>query len=75
MVIAASTGNINILLRHILSENLPWLALSVPTFASPHEHQEGLEAGMRTEFTRHVVAVGVLHGDLPNARQVLQSLA
>ena len=74
MVIAGSRafkGNVNIL-RLILSENLPWLPLSVPTFANPHEHQEGLEASIRTKFTRHIVAVGDLHGDLPNARRVLQ---
>lgn len=27
---------------------------------------------VRTPFTRHVVAVGDLHGDFPNARKVLQ---
>ncbi|KAJ3531370.1 hypothetical protein NMY22_g8178 [Coprinellus aureogranulatus] len=28
--------------------------------------------GSRTPFTRHIVAVGDLHGDLPNARRVLR---
>jgi hypothetical protein len=28
--------------------------------------------GVRTPFTRHIVAVGDLHGDLPNARRVLR---
>jgi len=71
MVIAGSrafrvSGN----LRQILSENLPyraWSPSSVPTSAGPH-----VEANMRTKFTRHIVAVGDLHGDLPNARRVLQ---
>jgi len=66
--------SVNTFLRQILSENLPWspLSVSTPTFASPHEHQGGLEASTRTKFTRHVVAVGDLHGDLSNARRVLQ---
>jgi len=68
----AFEGNINTLLRQILSENLPWSPLSVPIFASPHEHQEGLEANMWTKFTQYVVTVGDLHGDLPNVRRVLQ---
>jgi len=75
MVIARSRafkGSVNTLLHQILSENLPWSSHSVPTFTSPHGHQEGLKASIRTKFTRHVVAVGVLHGDLPNARRVLQ---
>lgn len=71
MVIAGSrafrvSGN----LRQILSENPPyraWSPPSVPTSAGPH-----VEANMRTKFTRHIVAVGDLHGDLPNARRVLQ---
>jgi len=75
MVIAGSRafkGNVNTLLRQILSENLPWSSHFAPTFTSPHGHQEGLKASMRTKFTRQVVAVGDLHGDLPNARRVLQ---
>ena len=75
MVIAGSRafkGNVNTLLHQILSENLPWSSHSIPTFTSSHGYQEGLKASMRTKFTRHVVAVGDLHGDLPNARRILQ---
>jgi len=28
--------------------------------------------GQRTKYSRHIVAVGDLHGDLPNARRVLK---
>jgi len=72
MVIAGSRafkGNVNTLLHQILSENLPWSSHSIPTFTSS---QERLKASIRTKFTRHVVAVGDLHGDLPNARRILQ---
>jgi len=39
--------------------------------------QDKLRAGLensinRTRFTRHIVAVGDLHGDMGNARKVLQ---
>lgn len=35
--------------------------------------REGLENSIsRTRFTRHIVAVGDLHGDMGNARKVLQ---
>jgi len=61
MVIAGPRGNVNTLLRQILSENLPWSPLSVPAFAIPHENQEGLEASMQTKFNRHVVAGDDLH--------------
>jgi len=44
------------------SENLPWSLLSVLTFASPHKHQEGLEASMWTKFTRYACDI---HRDLP----------
>lgn len=36
------------------------------------QHPEHNPASARTPFTRHIVAVGDLHGDLPNARRVLQ---
>ncbi|EKM78847.1 hypothetical protein AGABI1DRAFT_59991 [Agaricus bisporus var. burnettii JB137-S8] len=34
--------------------------------------KQSLHEETRTKFTRHIVAVGDLHGDLPNARRVLQ---
>lgn len=36
------------------------------------QHPEHNPASARRPFTRHIVAVGDLHGDLPNARKVLQ---
>lgn len=36
------------------------------------EHQDDAENSGREPFSRHIVAVGDLHGDLPNARKVLK---
>ena len=36
------------------------------------QHPEHNPASARRPFTRHIVAVGDLHGDLPNAKKVLQ---
>ncbi|KXN84765.1 hypothetical protein AN958_12192 [Leucoagaricus sp. SymC.cos] len=68
------------LLRKILSEKLPYrvwspaLPVSSPP-STPHDDKwEKAEPHQdtRTKFTRHIVAVGDLHGDFPNARRVLQ---
>ncbi|KAJ3567473.1 hypothetical protein NP233_g6342 [Leucocoprinus birnbaumii] len=73
------------LLRQVLPKELPyriqWPSLfSAPTpdksSPSPDEHPqsstERTKDSSRAKFTRHVVAVGDLHGDLGNARRVLQ---
>lgn len=78
--VATLNSSVLPLLRQILSENLPYRAWSPAAPAStvatgPHKHQkiEGeSHEDTRTKFTRHIVAVGDLHGDLPNARRVLQ---
>jgi hypothetical protein len=41
------------------------------SYKSLHEEIHAYR-GMRTPYTRHIVAVGDLHGDLPNARRVLK---
>ena len=40
-------------------------------YKSLHEEIHSYQ-GSRTPYTRHIVAVGDLHGDLPNARRVLK---
>lgn len=50
--------------------DLPGSLLSSTNTASPHANDASAEKG--ESFTRHIVAVGDLHGDLPNARRVLQ---
>ncbi|KAF9446825.1 Metallo-dependent phosphatase [Macrolepiota fuliginosa MF-IS2] len=72
------------LLRQVLSERLPYrvwappIPAGSPSTESPttDDHHETKEEAKfedtRAKFTRHIVAVGDLHGDLPNARRVLQ---
>ncbi|KAF5359114.1 hypothetical protein D9756_003489 [Leucocoprinus leucothites] len=67
------------LLRQIIPESLPYHAWtpssSTPSTPQLHEHPGTTGESIvdtRTKFTRHIVAVGDLHGDLPNARRVLQ---
>lgn len=67
------------MIRHVYSEHfvhLSFLGLSPGTIASqktsqilltPPDNLNGLQP-----FTRHIVAVGDLHGDLPNALRVLR---
>lgn len=61
ILLTLSLGILYLLLRDTLFPPIP---AHVPT--NPHP-QPG-----RPHFTRHIVAVGDLHGHLPNARRVLQ---
>jgi len=53
-----------LILRHKL---FPWTVKE-----DQEKEQENLENSIRTPFTRHIVAVGDLHGDMPNARRVFK---
>jgi Calcineurin-like phosphoesterase len=49
------------------------LSLVYPfTSSSSHTPHASQSDTSRNEFTRHIVAVGDLHGDLPNAERVLR---
>lgn len=76
--LAPFNSNVLPLLREVLSERLPYRIWSPSATTSPAVGKTGgAEDGLqrhdsRTKFTRHIVAVGDLHGDMPNARRVLQ---
>ena len=55
--------------RHKL---FPWTITEDAEREAADEAAAQLELSGRVPFTRHIVAVGDLHGDLPNARRVLR---
>lgn len=65
----AFRANILPLLRQ---HQLPYQIWSSPPPGTSNGRQPELGDDTRSKFTRHIVAVGDLHGDMPNARRVLQ---
>ncbi len=59
------------LLRQLKLPYQLWSPLSPVRTPTSNERQSDSQ-DTRTKFTRHIVAVGDLHGDMPNARRVLQ---
>lgn len=76
----ALKNNIFPLLRQVFSEKFshrvwtPAIPTSSPSTAAKHQEAKDKSnfEDTRMKFARHIVAVGDLHGDMPNARRVLQ---